>query len=327
MSICLRRREFIAGLGGSAVWPLAARAQQRAIPVIGYLSGRSAESDASMLAAVRRGLNATGYVEGRNLAIEYRFADGQPDRVTALFMELTGRQVAVMVVAGAGGEDMFRLMRTSPIPIVYVTGGDFVRNGLVSSDNRPGGNITGIMGFVGELTPKRLGLVHDLVPNAKTIGLLADSWGQQAREEDGEAAARVGLQVLFLSARTESEIEAAFAAMTQQRVDALLLRTSPFFVTRARQIAALAAHHGLPAVYPRREFAERGGLMSYNASTDEVYRGAGNYAGRILKGDKPADLPVFRPTKFELVINLKTAKAQGITIPPMLLAIADEIIE
>jgi putative ABC transport system substrate-binding protein len=176
------------------------------MPVIGYLSGRSADSDAAMLAAVRRGLNATGYVESRNLAIEYRFADGQPDRVPALFMELTGRQVAVMVVAGAGGEDVFRLMRPSPIPIVYVTGGDFVRNGLVSSDNRPGGNITGIMGFVSELAPKRLGLVHDLVPNAKRIGLLADSWGQQAKEYDGEAAARLGLQALFLSASTESEL-------------------------------------------------------------------------------------------------------------------------
>jgi putative ABC transport system substrate-binding protein len=327
MSIGLRRREFIAALGGAAAWPLAARAQQPRVPVIGYLSGRSAESDAPMLAAVRGGLNATGYVEGQNLAIESRFADGQPDRVPALFMELTGSQVAVMVVAGAGGEDLFRLMRPSQIPIVHVNSIDFVRAGLVSSYNRPGGNITGIMGFSGELTPKRLGLLHDLVPHAKTIGLLADTWGQQAREEDGEAAARVGLQVLFLSARTESEIEAAFAAMNQQRVGALLLRTSPFFVTRARQIAALAARHGLPAVYPRREFAERGGLMSYSSSIDEVYRGAGHYAGRILKGDKPADLPVFLPTRFDLVINLKAAKAINIEFPPLVRALATEVIE
>ena len=317
MSIGLRRREFIAALGGAAAWPLVARAQQPRVPVIGYLSGRSAESDAPMLAAVRGGLNATGYVEGQNLAIESRFADGQPDRVPALFMELTGSQVAVMVVAGAGGEDLFRLMRPSQIPIVHVNSIDFVRAGLVSSYNRPGGN----------LTPKRLALLHDLVPHAKAIGLLADSWGQQAGEEDGEAAARVGLQVVFLSARTESEIEAAFAAMNQQRVDALLLRTSPFFVTRARQIAALAARHGLPAVYPRREFAERGGLMSYSSSIDEVYRGAGHYAGRILKGDKPADLPVFLPTRFDLVINLKAAKAINIEFPPLVRALATEVIE
>ena len=232
-------------------------------------------------------------------------------------MELTDSQVAVMVVAGAGGEDLFRLMRPSQIPIVHVNSIDFVRAGLVSSYNRPGGN----------LTPKRLALLHDLVPHAKTIGLLADSWGQQAGEEDGEAAARVGLQVVFLSARTESEIEAAFAAMNQQRVDALLLRTSPFFVTRARQIAALAARHGLPAVYPRREFAERGGLMSYSSSIDEVYRGAGHYAGRILKGDKPADLPVVLPTRFDLVINLKAAKAINIEFPPLVRALATEVIE
>jgi putative ABC transport system substrate-binding protein len=327
MSICLRRREFITLLGGAAAWPLAARAQQRAMPVIGYLSGRSEASDASMLVSARGGLGDIGFAECRNLAIEYRFADGQPDRVPALFMELTGRQVAVMVIAGAGGEDVWRLMRPSQIPIVYVTGADFVRAGLVSSYNRPGGNITGNMGFIHELTPKRLGLLRDLVPNAKKIGLLEDSWGQQAKEEDSEAAARLGLQVLFLSANTESEIEAAFAEMNQQRADALLLRTSPFFVTRARQITARAARHGLPALYPRREFAERGGLMSYNSSSNEAYRGAGRYAGRILKGDKPADLPVFRPTRFELVINLKAAKAINFEIPHLVRALADEIIE
>ena len=290
----MRRRDFIAGLGSAAVWPVAARAQQRpAMPVIGYLSGRSAESDVSMLAAVRRGLNAAGYVEGRNLAIEYRFADGQPDRVPALFTELTGRHVAVLVLVGAGlvdfGDDGVRLLRSSQIPVVLLnTVADFVRAGLISSYNRPGGNITGSSNYLGLLTPKRLGLLHDIVPNAKTIALLGYSRGaaEQAKIA-GEAAATLGLQVLFFTAGTEGEIHAAFAAMNQQRADAMLVRPSPFFVVRAKQIAALAAHHGLPAIYPRREFAEEGGLMSYSDSIAEMYQGLGNYAGRILNGRSP----------------------------------------
>jgi putative ABC transport system substrate-binding protein len=329
----MRRREFIVGLGSAAVWPLAARAQQ---PVIGYLSGRSAESDVSMLAAFRRGLNEAGYIEGRNLAVEYRFADGQPDRVPALFMELTGRHVAVLVLVGATfGDDGVRLLRSSQIPIVLLnTVADFVRAGLISSYNRPGGNITGSSNYLGLLTPKRLGLLHDLVPNAKTIALLAyrgqaenDGPERAIRAAQRSAAATLGLQVLFFAAGTEGEIDAAFAAMNQQRADAMLVRTSPFFVIRAKQIAALAAHHGLPAIYPRREFAEAGGLVSYSDSLGEVYQGLGNYAGRILNSEKPADLPVFEPTRFELVINLKTAKALGFTVPPNLLAIADEVIE
>jgi putative ABC transport system substrate-binding protein len=320
----MRRREFIVGLGSAAVWPLAARAQQ---PVIGYLSGRSAESDVSMLAAFRQGLNEVGYIEGRNLAVEYRFADGQPDRVPALFTELTGRHVAVLVLVGATfGDDGVRLLRSSQIPIVLLnTVADLVHAGLISSYNRPGGNVTGSSNYLGLLTPKRLGLLHDLVPNAKTIALLA--YREQAKNDALEAAATLGLQVLFFTAGTEGEIDTAFAAMNQQRADAMLVRASPFFVIRAKQIAALAAHHGLPAIYPRREFAESGGLMSYSDSIAEVYQGLGNYAGRILNGDKPADLPVFRPARWELVINRKTAKALGLEVPPQLLARADEVIE
>jgi putative tryptophan/tyrosine transport system substrate-binding protein len=300
----MRRRTFIAGLGSAAaspaICPLAALAQQRpAMPVIGYLSARSSESDVAMLAAFRRGLNEVGYIEGQNLAIEYRFAEGQPDRVPALFTELTGRHVAVLVLVGATfGDDGVRLLRSSQIPIVLLnTVADFVRAGLISSYNRPGGNITGSSNYLGLLTPKRLGLLHDLVPNAKTIALLG--YSRMAAEQAkiaGEAAATLGLQVLFFTAGTEGEIDAAFAAMNQQRADAMLVRTSPFFVVRAKQIAALAAHHGLPAIYARREFAEAGGLISYSDSIAEIYQGLGSYAGRILNGDKPADLPVFRPT-------------------------------
>jgi putative tryptophan/tyrosine transport system substrate-binding protein len=330
----MRRRDFIAGLGGSAVaWPLAAGAQQRpAMPVIGYLSGRSAESDVSMLAAVRRGLNEAGYVEGRNLAVEYRFADGQSEREPALFTELTGRHIAVLVLVGSGpGDDrVLRLMRSSQIPIVLATGADLVRVWPHFKLQPPGRQHHGSSNYILSLTAIQLGLLHDLVPNAKAIALLAHSRGaglEQMKSDAGEAAATLGLQVLFFTAGTEGEIDAAFAAMNQQRADALLVRTSPFFVIRAKQIAALAASHGLPAIYPRREFAEAGGLMSYSDSIAEVFRGLGNYAGRILNGDKPADLPVFRPTRWELVINLKTAKALGLEVPPQLLARADEVIE
>jgi putative tryptophan/tyrosine transport system substrate-binding protein len=329
----IRRREFIAGLGSAAAWRVVARAQQPAMPVIGYLSGRSAESDVSMLAAFRRGLNEAGYVEGRNLGVEYRFADGQLDRLPALFTELTGGHVAVLVLVGGpiGDDGVLRLLRSSQIPIVLGTGGgDLVRAGLISSYNRPGGNITGNNGYIGLLTAKQLGLLHDLVPNAKRIALLAYSRSgglEQVKNDAGEAAGTLGLQVLFFTAGTEAEIDVAFAAMNQQRADAMLVRTSPFFVTRAKQIAALAARDGLPAIYPRREFADAGGLMSYSQSIAEVYRGFGNYAGRILKGEKPADLPVFRQTRWELVINLKTAKALGLEVPPQLLALADEVIE
>jgi putative tryptophan/tyrosine transport system substrate-binding protein len=298
--------------------------------VIGYLSARSSESDMSMLAAVRRGLNEQAYVEGRNVAIEYRFADGQYDRLPALAMDLTGRHVAVIIYTGISDKPddaVYRTLRASNIPIVFNVGYDPVLSGFVASFNHPGGNITGVYSFVGALTAKHLGLLHDLVPNAKTIAVLADALSVVPVKDAREAAALLGLQLIILIANTEGEIEAAFASFNQQRADAMVVPTNPFFFTRAKLIAALAARHGLAAIYARREFAEAGGLMSYGYGVADGYRQMGNYAGRILKGDKPADLPIVQPTKFELVINLKTAKALGLTIPETLLATADEVIQ
>ena len=329
----MRRRDFITLLGGAAASPLAARAQQQpAMPVIAYLSSRSAESDVSMLVAFRRGLNETGYVEGRNLAIEYRFADGQYARLPALATDLIRRQVAVIVYAGAPSpsnpDAAWQQLRASQIPIVFNTGQDPVRAGLVASFNRPGGNITGISTLVNLLTGKSLGLLHELVPNARTIALLHSAISLNTAVNDARAAtATLGLQLIVLNADTNSEIDAAFATLNQQRADAMVVATSPFFVTRAKQIAALVASHRLPAIYARREFAEAGGLMSYGYDVGDGYRQMGNYAGRILKGDKAGDLPVFQPTKFELVINLKTAKALGVMVPTTLITISDELIE
>jgi putative tryptophan/tyrosine transport system substrate-binding protein len=333
----MRRREFIVGLGGTAAWPLTARAQRRqpAMPVIGYLSSRSSESDVAMLVAFRRGLNGAGYVEGQNVTIEYRFADGQYDRLLALGTDLIGRHVAVIFFAAGSPEvgspyyEAWRLLRSSNIPIVFNGGGspDPVRSGLVSSFNRPGGNITGIFPL-NTLMGKFLGLLHELVPDAKTIAVLANLQGNvQRRDEDRELAATLGVQLLFFTAGSEGEIDAAFAAMNQQRAEALVVITSPFFVTRAKLIASLAGRYRVPAIYPRREFAEAGGLMSYGYDVADGYRLLGGYAGRILKGEKAGDLPVFQPTKFELVINLKTAKAIGFEIPVKVLALADEVIE
>jgi putative ABC transport system substrate-binding protein len=332
MRLCLRRRDFIALLGGAAVaWPLVARAQQRPMPAIGYLSGRSADSDASMLVSFRRGLGDVGYAEGR-VAIEYRFADGQYDRLSAQLTDLTQRKVGVIVFAG-GFQELLQQVRDSPIPIVFSYGGDPVRRGLVTSMNRPGGNVTGVYNLVTELSGKQLGLLHDLVPKAATIAALVDSI--QRREEAlalaltdaRDAAAALGQKLLVLEASTAEEIDAQFASLDRQPADAMLVITSPFFVTRAGQIAALAARYRIPAIYARREFAEAGGLMSYGYNFAEVYREMGRYAGRILNGEKPADLPVIQPTKFELVINLKAAKALNFEIPPLIRALADEVIE
>jgi putative ABC transport system substrate-binding protein len=333
----MKRREFIALMGGAAassapLWPRAARAQQPAMPAIGYLSTRSSESDASMLVAFRRGLNDIGYAEGRNLAIDYRFADGEYDRLPALVADLVLRRVAVIVFAGARGtidDAAWRQLRTSNVPIVFNTGTDPVRSGLVASFNRPGGNITGVYTLVGELAAKNLGLLHELVPNAKTIVVVADVAGRDAVavKDVREAAATLGLRLIVLSANTDAEIVDAFASLTRQRADAMFIPTNPFYVTRARQIAALAARYRMPAIYARREFAEAGGLMSYGYDVADSYRQMGNYAARILKGTKPSDLPVVLPTKFELVINRKTANSLGLEIPPTLLALADEVIE
>jgi len=330
MSICLRRRDFIALLGGAAVWPLTARAQQRATLVIGYMSPRTAESDASLLASVRRGLADVGYAEGRNVAFEYRFADGRYDRLPGQLTDLTQRKVGVIVFAGFPAiEELAQQLRASPIPIVLSAGVDPVGMGLVASINRPGGNVTGVGVFVGQPVGKHLGLLHDLVPKAATIAALIDprrSSGETIRDAR-DATAVLGQKLLVLEASTVEEIDAQFASLDQKPADAMHVTVSPFFLTRATQIAALAARHRVPTIYPRREFAEAGGLMSYGSNVAERYRELGRYAGRILNGEKPAQLPVIQTTKFEFVINLKAAKALNLTIPPGLFAIADEVIE
>jgi putative ABC transport system substrate-binding protein len=282
-----------------------------------------------MLFAFRRGLTETGYVEGQNLAIEYRFSNGEYDRLLMLFTELTRQQVAVIVFAGLPGTDpVVRLVRTSQIPIVFNGGGDPVQVGLVASFNRPGGNVTGINPLVGDTAPTHLSLLRELVPKATTIAALVDPgvfsvWLRDAQK----AAPSLGLQLLVLNAGTESEISAAFASLTERRPDAVAVAPAPLFVVHAKLIAALAARHGVPAIYARREFAEAGGLMSYGYDIADGYREMGHYAGRILKGEKPSDLPVFQPTRFQFVINLKTARLLGLTIPDKMLALADEVIE
>jgi putative ABC transport system substrate-binding protein len=276
MSICLRRRQFIAGLGGAATWSLAVRAQQRAMPMIGYSSGRTADSDASMLVSLRRGLADVGYTEGRNVVIEYSFADGRYDRLSAQLADLTQRKVGVIVLAGFSLNDEMvqQQVRASPIPIIY--NGDPVLFGLAASMSRPGGNVTGVIPLVHALSGKQLGLLHDLVPKAATIAALFDRQNaRRALRDARDAAAALGQKLLLLEASTADEIDAQFARLDQEPADAMLVITSPFFVTRAGQIAALAARLHIPAIYPRREFAEAGGLMSYGSNTAEVFRGGG----------------------------------------------------
>jgi len=327
----MQRREFITLLGGAAVaWPLAARAQQPAMPVIGYLSARSSESDVSMLAAFHQGLKETGYVVGKNVAIEFRWGDGQYDRLPALAEDLVRRNVAVIVTSGGEISALAAKAATTKIPIVFNVGEDPIRIGLIASLNRPGGNITGVTSLLGVLGTKQLGLLRDLVPKAALIAMLVnpnDTWGETQITNTEASARAIGQQLVVLRASTERDIDAAFVTLVQQRVGALLVAASPFFVVRADYLIALAARHALPAIYFRREIADAGGLMSYGTSTAELYGQIGAYAGKILNGANPADLPVMQATKFELVINLKTAKALGLTVPPMLLARADEVIE
>jgi len=323
----MRRREFISLLGGAAAWPLAAWAQQARMPVIGFLRSTSAEGTEHLLAAFREGLKETGHVEGQNLAIEYRWAEGNVDRLPGLAAELARQEVAVIVANGVAANAAKAATRT--IPIVFVVGIDPVRTGLVASLNRPGTNVTGISIVTGpDLHAKRLEVLHELAPKAVTIAALLDPNVVESVAHDVEQAARaLGLEVLIVKAGGEGEFEAAFLKMAQSRAGALLVGGGAFFVTQRRRIVGMAAKHALPASYMTRDSVEVGGLMSYGPSQVDAYRRAGIYVGRILDGAKPADLPVELPTKYELVINLKTAKALGLNVPDKLLALADEVIE
>jgi ABC-type uncharacterized transport system substrate-binding protein len=327
----VKRREFITLLGGAAApWPLVARAQQPAMPVVGFLGTASAGPFAHLVAGLRRGLQETGFIEGRNVAIEYRWAEGQYDRVPALAADLVRREVAVIVTVGGEPSVAAAKAATATIPIVFNTGTDPVKLGLVASLARPGGNLTGVNIFTTELTEKRLGLLRDLVPAAPTIAVLLNPNfpAAAANVREAEAAARaIGKQVVIFNASSDAEIETAFANIVQAQCRALLVGADPFFNSRRGLIVALAARHAIPAIYEWREFVEVGGLISYGTSLVEAYRQQGIYAGRILKGEKPADLPVVQLSKFELVINLNTGKALGLVIPPSVLALANEVIE
>jgi putative ABC transport system substrate-binding protein len=325
----MKRREFIAALGGAAVSaPFAARAQQPAMPVIGFLRSTSPADSIGFVAAFRQGLKDVNYLEGQNVAIEFRWAEGQKDRLAGLAAELIRRPVDV--IAGDAVAMVAAKAATTTIPIVFAAGGDPVADGLVTNLNRPGGNVTGVHFFAGVLGAKRLELLRELVPGAKTIAMLVypNTPNTEAERKDVQAAAQaIGQQLIVLDVTSDHDIDAAFATFVQRGAGALIAGSSPFMTFHNKQVIALAARHRLPTIYTLREFVEAGGLMSYGASIADAYRQSGVYAGRILKGEKPGDLPVMRATKFEFVINLKTAKALGLNIPPTLLATTDEVIE
>ena len=326
----MKRRAFITLLGGAAMWPLAARAQQSAMPVIGYLSSRSPDDTAHLLGGFRQGLGDSGFVERQNVTIEYRWALGRYDRLPTLATELVRLPVGLIVSTGGEPAALAAKSTTSTIPIVFATGSDPVKAGLVASYNRPGGNATGINFLTADMEAKRLGLLHEMLPQAKAIAFLYNPKFVVAEDQLRdvlEAARTLGLQVDVFHASTESEINAAFRTMAEERVEALTIGGDPFFDTRRGQLLALAAYNGLPAIYQFREYAAAGGLMSYGIDAVDAYHQVGIYAARILKGAKTMDLPVLQPTKFELVINLNTAKALALDIPPTLLARADEVIE
>jgi len=325
----VRRREFITLLGGVTAWPLAARAQQSTMPVIGFLRSTSfGDFSAHLITAFRNGLKEGGFVEGQNVAVEYRFADDHPDRLPMLVTDLINRKVAVIV--GNTNAALAAKAATTTVPIVFGSGSDPVTDGLVASLSRPGGNVTGVTFLAGELGTKRLELLREVAPKATTIAMLVhlDSPEALAERRDVEVAAQASRQQLIvLDVNSDQEIETAFATFAQRGSGALFCGVSAFFNTHRERIVALAARHSLPAIYIFREFVSAGGLMSYGTSITEAYRQAGIYAGRILKGERTADLPVMQSTKFELLINLKTARTLGLDIPPKLLALADEVIE
>ena len=326
----MKRREFITLLGGAAAaWPLVAGAQQPARPVIGFVNARGAGDSTYLMAGLHKGLKETGFVEGENVAIEYRWAEGRPERLPAMIADLVRRPVAVILAAGSA-VGLAAKAATATIPIVFTGGSDPVAIGLVASLNRPGGNVTGATVITHLIGAKRLEVLRQLVPNAELVAMLIEPGNPSAETvmKDTEAAARaIGLQTVTLFADSESSLEAAFAAMAQRQVSALVVGGGPLLGNLRQQTVALASRHGLPAMYSLRESVEAGGLMSYGSDFADTYRQAGMYAGRILRGEKPADLPILQPTKFDLVINLKAAKALGLTVPDKLLALADEAIE
>ena len=326
----MRRREFIGLIGGATVWPLAAEAQQPSMLVIGFLSSRSAKDSSKVVAAFGKGLEEVGFAEAKNLSTEYRFAEGRLDRLPELAADLVRRHVAVLVAVGGSTSALAAKAATPTIPIVFVMGGDPVGLGLAASLSRPGGNATGMTIISADLAPKRLGLLRELVPKATAFAALTnpDTPEGRGQSSDMRAAAQVlGLNLRFLEATDEKEIERAFATLTQEKADALLVGSDPVFDVHRDKLVALVAAAAIPAIYQFRDFAVAGGLMSYDPDIGDAHRQIGVYVGKILQGAKPADLPIQRPTKFQLIINLKTAKTLGLEIPPTLLARADEVIE
>jgi len=327
----VKRREFIALLGGAATWPLAARAQQQAMPVIGYLSIRSSGTDAQFLVSFRQGLSEVASAKTETVAVEYRYAEGQADRLASLATDLVRRKVAIIVTTGGPPAALAAKEATTTIPIVFVTGGDPVREGLIESFNRPGGNLTGVTTSYDEAAPKRLGLLREILPKAAIIGVLVNPNDPITASSETNlmrtAARSVGQRIEILQASTERDIDMAFASLVDMRADALVVAPDALFASHVHQLVALAARYSIPTLYWRREFAEAGGLISYGSRLADAFRVVGVYAGRILKGEKPGDLPVQQPTKFELVVNVKAAKAIGLTIPESFLARADEVIE